>query len=146
MSPSSKRPPAESGLRPVPLQPSSSLAIFRARLEAGDYDAIVGRKLRRTLRQAAQEPSLEPELGALRLAMIRLLHEEPNPTRLATGISRLASVAVQAARLTESPDSGLDDIRAAVKHKLDILDAELAAQQSPSPTAVGRVPSGWRLG
>ncbi len=107
-----------------PPVPPRDLEIFRARLDAGDYDALLGRRLRSSLRQAAQETSLDPEIGALRLAMVRLLREELDPTRLANGISRLANVSVRAAHLRPSAS---DDLSAHLQRVLAEIDAEKAA-------------------
>jgi hypothetical protein len=118
--------------RAYPPVPSPALDIFRARVESGDYDALLGRKLRSSLRQAAQEPTVEPEIGALRLAMVRLLREEQDPTRLANGISRLASVSVRAAHLRPTPSSEFDDLSTYFRHVLAEIDAEqAAANQQP---------------
>ena len=101
-------------------------AAFRARLEAGDYDALLGPGLRGTLQGAAADAGLEAEIGALRLALARLLQEECDPSRLAAGVARVAGVAVQAVRLRQNADAdtGLGAIRAAVSQALTALEAE----------------------
>lgn len=72
---------------------------FRARLAAGDYDALLGPELRDTLRGAAADLSLQDEIGALRIAIARLLREEGDAQRLAAGLARVTDVSVRAARL-----------------------------------------------
>jgi hypothetical protein len=63
--------------------------------------------------------------------MVRLLREEQDPTRLANGISRLASVAVRAAHLRPIPSSEFDDLSTYLRHALAEFDAEQAANQQP---------------
>lgn len=99
---------------------------FRAALSAGNFNAIVGRGPRRTLRAAAADTSLEPEIGALRLALLRLLNEERDPARLAAGIARLSSVAIQAARLRSGTDTGCDQFRQTFLRELEIFESEMA--------------------
>lgn len=71
---------------------------FRRRLAGGDYRALYGEALEAVLAQAAAGRDLADEIGALRVALARLLVEERDPTRLATAVARVAGVAVQAAR------------------------------------------------
>lgn len=111
--------------------PSDGLAAFRARLMAGDLDGIIGCGLRRSLRDAAADPSLDAEIGALRLALVRLLKEERDPSRLAAGVSRIAGVAVQAARLRQNPDANLNEIRSLLAKELDAVEAEYAQAAGP---------------
>jgi hypothetical protein len=106
-----------------------ALAGFRARLATGDYDALLGAGLRGALQGAAADEGLEAEIGALRLALARLLQEEADPSRLATGVARVAGVAVQAARLRRLPGAG-DEVRAALLQALAEYEAEQAAQES----------------
>lgn len=100
---------------------------FQARLATGDYDALLGAGLREALRGAAADDGLEAEIGALRLALARLLQEEGDPSRLATGVARVAGVAVQAARLRRVPGAG-DELREALLQGLAGYEAERAAK------------------
>jgi hypothetical protein len=104
----------------------SLLARFRERLATGSYDAVIGEGLRSTLRAAAADTSLAAEIGALRLTLVRLLNEEHDPSRLAAGVSRIAAVAVQAARLRGGPDGELDQIRTLLLRELDAVEKEFA--------------------
>ena len=106
------------------------LALFRKRLEAGNYDAILGLGLRRTLRGAAADSGLEAETGALRLALVRLLTDESDPSRLAAGVARLTTVSVQVARLRNAPDADLDAIRAHLIRELDAIELEQAEERA----------------
>jgi hypothetical protein len=74
-------------------------AAFRARLATGDYEEVIGAALRRVLQGAAASPALDAEVGALRVALARLIREERDPSRLAAGVARVADVALRAAKL-----------------------------------------------
>jgi hypothetical protein len=102
-------------------------AVFKDKLAAGNYDQMLGAGLGRTLRGAAADAGLEAEVGALRLALIRLLQEEQDPSRLAAGVARVAGVAVQAARLRLGGNADLDDLRALLLGELDAIEREAAA-------------------
>ncbi len=106
--------------------PRELLARFRERLLTGSYNAVIGQGLPRTLRAASRDTGLETEIGALRLALVRLLMEEDDPSRLAAGISRVAGVAVQAARLRGGPRADLDEMRALMLRELDAMEKECA--------------------
>ena len=77
----------------------SPAAAFRARLESGDYRALLGRRLGEVMAEAAGEAGVADELGALRVVMARLLTEEDDLMVLAPLIARIASVSIQAARV-----------------------------------------------
>jgi hypothetical protein len=77
---------------------SDSSAAFRARLESGDYRALLGHRLGEVMAEAAGEAGVADELGALRVVMARLLTEEDDLEVLAPLVARIASVSIQAAR------------------------------------------------
>jgi hypothetical protein len=112
--------------------PPDPLAAFHARLATGDDEVVQGRGLRRVLHEAARDPGLDTEIGAVRLALRRLLEEEADPARLASGITRLAGVALQIARLRPSPDPALADLQDSFLRALDELEAEHAAEDAAS--------------
>lgn len=116
------------------------LATFRKRLAAGNYDALIGQGLRRTLHGAAADQGLEAEIGALRLTLIRLLNEESDPSRLAVGVSRIAGVAVQAARLRNAPEADLESIRTLLLRELDAVEQEYTADPQPRKEPGRHVP------
>jgi hypothetical protein len=132
MSPNSKRLPARIGALAPAHHQYETMASFRARLESGDFDAIVGRKLRRTLRVAAQDTGLDVEVGALRLSLIRLLQEEHDPARLATGVARITAIAVQAAQLRSRDDSEMNEIEKILVRELAVIEAENAQRAQES--------------
>jgi hypothetical protein len=106
-----------------------AVARFRAALQTGDYYALMGSGLRRAMRGAASDPSLDPEIGALRLALTRLLNEEPDPARLAAGVARLSSVALQAARLRSGATDEGEEFRDTLLRELATYEQELSAQR-----------------
>ncbi|MGI8977064.1 MAG: hypothetical protein ACR2GS_10120 [Thermomicrobiales bacterium] len=74
---------------------------FRERVERGDYAGLFDDHLSQVMRQAATavaERGLTDEIGALRYVLARLLMEEDDLTKLAANVTRVTSVAVQAAR------------------------------------------------
>lgn len=73
-------------------------AEFRARIEEGDYRRLMGAALHSVIQQASEAPGLDDEVGMLRVVLARLLVEEDDPAKLASGAARIAHVAVQAAR------------------------------------------------
>ena len=119
-------PPDDFDLAPLPAD--------RLGFLAGDYDAIVGEQLSRALREAAADSGLETEIGALRLALIRVLQEEHDPARLATSIARLAAVAVQVASVRHNPKSEADDMRRILLRQIQEIDAERALEATTQTT------------
>jgi hypothetical protein len=101
------------------------MAAFRERLAAGDYDAVLGPGLREALRGAAADASLEAEIGALRLVLARLIQEEGDPARLASGVARVAGVSVQAARLRQGVAGDGEDLRAGLARAWAEFEAEM---------------------
>jgi hypothetical protein len=67
-------------------------------LGEGDYQRLFDGPLREVIAQAAAERGLADEIGALRVVLARVLVEEDDLSKLVAGVSRLASVTVQAAR------------------------------------------------
>lgn len=105
------------------------IAAFRARLAAGDADALVGPELRAGLRGVGADPGVDAEVGALRVALARLLEEEGDASRLAAGIARVAGVAMQAARLR--PGGSNEETRATLRRVLAEIDAEMEERRRP---------------
>lgn len=100
-------------------------------LADGDFAALLDEGLRDALHQAAADAGLEAEIGALRLALAVLLQEERDPSRLASGVARVAGVALQAARLRQGAAGAGDDLVAVLAQELALLDAEVAAGGLP---------------
>jgi hypothetical protein len=77
---------------------------FQRRLATGEYRALFGEALTETIEQAAAERGLADEIGILRVVLARLLVEERDPAQLAVSVSKVASVAIQAARAQRAMD------------------------------------------
>ncbi len=102
---------------------------FAARLSAGDYASLLPPGLRDALRQASADAGLEAEIGALRVALLRLLQEERDPSRMAAGIARVAGVALQALRMREAGNAIAADLRLTVVQALLTIEAEAAQKE-----------------
>ncbi len=72
---------------------------FQERVESGRYADLLDERVRRVLREGAAIPGLDEELGAIRFALAKLLAEELDASKLAAGVARLTSAAVQAMKL-----------------------------------------------
>ena len=109
--PDFRLPTSDSSADSSRLRPSTSdsAAAFRARLESGDYRALLGRRLGEVMAEAAGEAGVADELGALRIVMARLLTEEDDLMVLAPLIARIASVSIQAARAQRAISGQLAD-------------------------------------
>ncbi len=112
---------------------------FRMRLRRGDYGALFEEGARAAMAQAAAGLGVAEEVGALRLALARLLVELPgsaDPVRLAHGVARLASASVRAverhAALTGGPTN---EFQATLWQVIDELDAEQAAARAAAAEA-----------
>ena len=76
-------------------------ALFRERLERGQYRGLFDLNVQQVIDQAAAqvtEHGLIDELGALRMVLARILLEEKDLSRMVTNVTRVASVAVRAAQ------------------------------------------------
>jgi hypothetical protein len=107
-----------------------SSTTFRKRIRSGNFEAVIGRGLRRTLQAAAADPGLDLEIGALRLVLLRLLREEPELPRLAVGIARLSSVAVVASRQRADQASAATDFQQIFLQELESYERELEIQRA----------------
>lgn len=94
---------------------------FEASIEAGEYAGLFG-SLAPQIAQAAHESGIESEIGVLRLVMARLLAEEADPAKLASGVAKLASVVIQAQRAQRAlSGKAADDLTDAVAVILEEL-------------------------
>lgn len=98
-------------------------AEFQRRLASGDYRQLFGEVLREIVEQAAEEPGLADEIGVLRVVLARLLVEERDPAQLAASVSKVAGVAIQAARAQRAiSGEGADGLTGAITQILMELD------------------------
>ncbi len=88
---------------PLPGQPADSrLELqkrFQERVASGRYADLFDERVRRVLCEGAAIPGPDEELGAIRFALAKLLAEELDASKLAAGVARLTSAAVQAMKL-----------------------------------------------
>src|SRR5215204_4722596 len=84
-------------------------ALFRERVARGRYDELIDPQLRAVLREGAAIRGVAEELGAIRFALAKLLTEEEDAGKLASGVARLISAAVQAMRMGQSISDETDE-------------------------------------
>jgi hypothetical protein len=70
---------------------------FQRRVERGDFGALLTGRFRELVQQAGQE-GLMNAAGALQLAIVRLLVEEPDPAKMATALSKVANATAHVAK------------------------------------------------
>jgi len=91
---------------------------FRRRIEAGDFRGLFDAKLAEIMAQAAAETQLAEEIGALRVAIARVMNQLPqedDPTKLVTSLARLTHASVQAHRARHALTGGqADDLSQAI--------------------------------
>ena len=102
---------------------------FQRRIAEGNYDALFDEHLSRIMTQAAMAVDthgLAEELGALRYVLGRLLanaDQETDVSKLAANVTRVASVAIQAARaqraISGSTAQGLTNALTQILSELD---------------------------
>jgi hypothetical protein len=100
-----------------------ALRAFRERLARGEYRGLFEPPLGEVLLQAAAEQGLADELGAVRVALARLLAEEEDASKLAVGVARLVVVAIQAVKtrraIGEGAEGTSEELTAALSRMLD---------------------------
>lgn len=84
--------------RAPPFEERDAAELFQERLAQGDYRSLLEPEVWEAIDSAGAERGLSNEIGLLRVVLVRLLSEEPDPSRLAQGVARVTSVLVQAAR------------------------------------------------
>ena len=111
---------------------------FRERIALGRYDDLFETPVRNVLREGAAIRGVDEELGAIRFALAKLLAEELDASKLAAGVARLTSAAVQAMRLGRTLGDSTDDELAAL---VDQLLAEVGPVQRTEQTSAGIDPA-----
>lgn len=81
---------------------------FSDGIEIGNYEALLTEPVRKILREGAAIRHLDEELGAIRFALAKLLAEELDANKLATGVARLTTAAVQTMKFGQSPGAVSD--------------------------------------
>lgn len=64
--------------------------IFRQQVLRGEYAALFSSKFHEMLQAAGENESLKGEIGMLRVAMVRVMTEEENPSRMAHALAKLS--------------------------------------------------------
>ena len=105
---------------------NAAFARFQELLGRGEYAGFFDDQVIEVMRQATQAMSdrgLTEEIGALRMVLSRLVKEEQDLTKLASSVTRVASVAVQAARtqraITGDAAQGLTNALTQILAELD---------------------------
>lgn len=107
---------------------------FRARMAGRSYRDLIDPDVRAVLDDAAGQPGLRDEIGALRLALAKLVALEDDPVRMATSIARVAAVAIQAMRVQQVLADPAADGLAAVLERVLAGTAPPHVQQSALST------------
>ena len=98
------------------------VAEFRRRLEAGEFGELLDANLAGVMTQATIGNDLAQEIGALRVAIARViaqLADEEDPTKLAGSLARLTTASVQAHRARHAlGGSEADEFTQALNHVL----------------------------
>jgi hypothetical protein len=102
--------------------PAPAANRFREKVLAGAYRALAEEGVASVVAEAGAEPGLRGEIGVVRVALARLLEEEPDAGRFAQGVARLVAVAVQAARVQRglAEPSGGGPLEAALRQAADV--------------------------
>ncbi len=103
--PSRDRPSAESGDQ-LPDQPPTP---YERALETGSLDELHATSINRLIQQAAVDvdrKGVVDELGALRIVLTRLVNEQQDLDALTANVTRVATVALQAARTQRTIGQG----------------------------------------
>lgn len=95
---------------------------LRRAVAGGDYEGLLDPALRRLFDTAAGVPGFTHEIGALRLAMARLLVEEDDPTRLATNLTKVTASIIRATQAQPRLASTVDPIQSALLAAIGELD------------------------
>ncbi len=91
---------------------------FRERVAAGRYGELLDEPVRRVLREGAAVRGVDEELGAIRFALAKLLAEELDAGKLAAGVARLTSAAVQAMKLGQTLGDAADASLVELLHEI----------------------------
>jgi len=86
---------------PSPGKSDPAADAFRRALATGDLAALSGTPINRLIQEAAADVGrrgVVDELGALRIVLTRLVNEQDDLDRLTANVTRVASVALHAAR------------------------------------------------
>lgn len=116
---------------------------FRERVRQGDYDALLDAPLRNLLRDGAAIRGVEEELGAIRFALAKLLAEELDASKLAAGVARLTSAAVQAMKMDQAIGDETDESLADLLNEI-LIDLEKESRVARAARKEDEDDRAWR--
>lgn len=116
---------------------------FRERVAQGRYDALLDTPVRNVLREGAAIRGVDEELGAIRFALAKLLAEELDANKLAAGVARLTSAAVQAMKMGQAIGDETDESLADLLNQI-LIDLEKESQVARAARKEGGDDRAWR--
>ena len=116
---------------------------FHERVAQGRYDELLDRPMRDVLREGAAIRGVDEELGAIRFALAKLLAEELDASKLASGVARLTSAAVQAMKMGQSISDETDESLADLLNQI-LIDLEKESQVARAARKEGGDDRAWR--
>ena len=116
---------------------------FRERVELGRYDDLLDLPVRKVLREGAAIRGIDEELGAIRFALAKLLAEELDASKLAAGVARLTSAAVQAMKLGQAMGDATDESLADLLNQI-LIDLEKESHVARAARKEGGDDRAWR--
>lgn len=102
---------------------------FRQRVQRGDFAALFAGKFRELIQQAGLEEGLTNEIGALRLAVVRLIMEEEDPTKMATALSKVTNATVNAMKAQEVLSDQREELKYEIKQAWKTFGFEKQKQE-----------------
>jgi hypothetical protein len=75
---------------------------FRQRIERGEFAVLFAGKFGELLRELGSKEGMVDEIGALRMAAIRLMLEEEDPAKMATALSKVVHATATAIRTQQT--------------------------------------------
>jgi hypothetical protein len=116
---------------------------FREAVMSGRYDALLDSSMRAILREGAAIRGVDEELGAIRFALAKLLAEESDASKLASGVARLTSASVQAMKMGQSISDETDESLADLLNEI-LIDLEKKSQVARAARREGGDDRAWR--
>lgn len=83
-----------------------AVSTFRTQLERGEYAALKSAQMLQMLDESGGELDLTREIGMLRIAMLRVLSEEEQPSRMAHALAKLSFAMGRTMKLQEEWTGG----------------------------------------
>ena len=116
---------------------------FGERVARGRYDQLLDSATRDVLRDGAAIRGVNEELGAIRFALAKLLAEELDASKLAAGVARLTTAAVQAMKISQTIGDETDESLADQLNQI-LIDLEKDSQVARAARKEGGDDRVWR--